>query len=112
MNDNDAKEPVLPIVTDGKSLGQNVNKMIRLRGKSQDMPLQHLMGRHFNYPFTTCIDLSDGTQVPVYLKTKFNVKGSVEIIGHVIAIHTKGPDGVNSVFSEYQLVAESWKTPV
>jgi hypothetical protein len=99
-------EPGLPFVSDGAMLASHLEKRVILVGTPAALPRQHLMGHYMNYPFTACIDLPDGTQVGVYLKSRIQEKVAVEITGHVVAVRAPGSASTKVVDMEYQIVAE------
>jgi hypothetical protein len=103
---------LLPRITEKKGLISNIDKRIILIGKKTTCPLQHLMGHFMNYPHTAYIDLSDGSQIGVYLKSKIDSYELVEITGKVVVLHAPGPEGTKSIADEYQLIAENWKYPL
>ena len=64
----------LPKVLNRGDIANNLEKRVILCGSPTNFPLQHPMGHFMNYPHTAYIDLEDGTQIPVYLKTKISQK--------------------------------------
>ena len=99
----------MPHVSDHHGLASSVDKTVILIGKPADFPRQHLMGKHMDYPFTAYIELSDATQVGVYLKSRIPDKFMVEITGRVEAIHALVQEGTKAIDTEYQIVADSWR---
>jgi hypothetical protein len=102
-------EPGLPRVSDGATLARYLEKRVILVGTPAALPRQHLMGHYMNYPFTACIDLPDGTQVGVYVKSHIQEKIAVEITGRVVAVLAPGSASTNVVGVAYQIVAEHWR---
>jgi len=111
MKQSDIGDPIAPLLTESIQLPHYLHQNVLLVGKVCENPSQHLMGRPMDYPFTLFLDLPDGSEVVVYLKSRPSHSGSVEVIGEVISVQdleskTKKPDIV-----EYQILGECWHRP-
>lgn len=111
MNTPGNNDPIAPLLTESIQLGHHIHQNVVLVGKVCENPSQHFMGRPVDYPFTLFLDLPDGTEVVVYLKSRPSHSGPVEVIGEVIPVNDPDSKKVDSSVVEYQILGESWHTP-
>jgi len=104
-------DPIAPVITESIQLRHHIHQNVMLVGKVCENPSQHFMGRPVEYPFTLFLDLPDGTEVVVYLKSRPSHSGAVEVIGEVIPVNDPDFKDIPSDVVEYQILAESWHTP-
>lgn len=99
-------------VSNYSDLEKNLGKKVVIIGEITKAIWQHLTTYVDTHPFMSYFDLSDEHQIVIYTKEEISCKEKIEVIGKLIKVesqHKNPRSKISEIFSEYQLLTDSWK---
>ncbi|MHA1727924.1 MAG: hypothetical protein ACTSWY_04250 [Promethearchaeota archaeon] len=94
------------------NLEGNVGNIITVHGKISQVMWQHFTANIDSHPNMIYFDLEDGYQIIVYSRDEIVCNGRIQITGKVVELesdYNNPKTKIHDKFSEYHIVADSWK---
>jgi hypothetical protein len=91
---------------------KNIGKKVIVVGKISTVMRQHSTRLTKFHPYINYVDLDDTHQIIIYTKSPITCENKIELSGEVIKIESNEGDPrfkIHDIYTEYQLIVESWK---
>jgi hypothetical protein len=96
-------------VQNGEDIGLYKNRLIRIQGRLNAIPWQHLINIPERYPVVDYLDIEGRAQIVIYTKSKIPCSGPLIVEGKVVELTgTSKRPGSNEKVVEYQIFVDRW----